>query len=55
MDPRDVADLLTKHELPPDAAAALLDRLAPLACRRFETLADAARWFRDHGAAPPTP
>jgi hypothetical protein len=47
MDPRDVADLLTKHDLPPEVAPAVLDRLAPLACRRFETVADAARWFRE--------
>jgi hypothetical protein len=50
MDPRDLADLLAKHQLPSSAAAALLDELAPLACRRFETVADAARWFRDRAS-----
>ena len=29
--------------------------LAPLACCRFEAIADAVRWFRDRELAPPIP
>jgi hypothetical protein len=53
--PRDIANLLTKHQLPPAAAAAVLRQLEPLACRHFETIDDAVRWFRAADPAPPKP
>jgi hypothetical protein len=55
MAPRDLADLLTKHPLPPTAAEAALRELEPLACRHFETIGDAVRWFRDRESEPPRP
>jgi hypothetical protein len=42
-----------KHRLPRDAAEAVLRQLEPLACRRFDSFADAARWFRDREPATP--
>jgi tRNA A-37 threonylcarbamoyl transferase component Bud32 len=53
--PHDLAELLARHPLPPAAAEALLRELEPLACRRFDTLDDAARWFRAAGSAAPGP
>jgi len=32
--------------MPPDAAKAVLLELEPLACRHFETIDEAVRWFR---------
>jgi hypothetical protein len=53
--PHDLAELLVRHPLPAAAAEALLRELEPLACRRLDTLDDAARWFRAAGPAAPGP
>jgi hypothetical protein len=51
--PGEVADLLTRNEPPPYVVPWFLAPLERLACRHFETIDEAVKWFRAPDPAPP--